>query len=560
MLENALPKVHEQLTAQGFCRVSEITHTYAYDGILKCNELKVPVRFSFSDLSFSSLPDIHLCEPRPDVLCRPLPHVDHHGKVCFLDIESYRLDPYRPAQMVANLLELARRVLVDSITNKNANDVGYEFGSYWEDEGLACFLSDYQKGPVLKYNRIIYISRLNSSEKELLVAGGEQEIESHLIWMKGTLKYSTHRHAVWVNVSASALLPISGVWPPKNCKSFFDWLKLVDLTAFNKLRNAIGTKACAHSPLLIILKTPGVIVGFEIILPKKLKSAEADPSRFRKAVMADNGRFGTKVRRVLVHDISGRYIASRNLTGVGLAGKSIVLVGCGTLGGYLARLLVQTGAGQGGGVLELYDDDVVSPGNLGRHYLDAHYLYENKAEACCHKLQDEYPTVNVKHYDRAFSNLSVARTADIVIDATGQMTMSSSINEQAITSYKNQDRFPAVLYTWIDGNGFCGRTLFYDGSGGCFRCLQLPSGRDRFEPLVSENDLTPMSYKCGESYVPYPPSASVQTAGLALEAVLDWVNGSPTPHFRSRPFHKKARVIKDQHILEPFSECPACQK
>ncbi len=560
MLDDALPDVHQQLTAQGFLRVAEITRYYAYDGVLQCNEIKVPIRFSFVDLSFSSLPEVHLSEPRPEILCRPLPHVDHHGKVCFLDIESYRLDPYKPAQMIANLLELARKVLIDSIMDRNINDVGYEFGSYWETEGWACFLSDYQSGPVLKYNCLTYDSRISSSEKEFLVAGNEQDIELYRTWRGGSLKYFSHRHAVWVNTNVSALLPFDGVWPPTHCKGFFEWLKSIDSTAFNTLHKALGTKACAHSPLLIILKTPGAIVGFEIKLPEKMKRAENDPSRFRKQLMADNGRFGTKIRRILVDDISAKFVATRNLPRTGLIGKRIVLIGCGTLGGYLARLLVQTGAGQGNGRLELYDPDAISPGNLGRHYIDGHYLYENKAEACCHKLKEEYPSVNVQAFSRAFTNLSGARGSDLVIDATGQMTMSFSINEQAITSYKNKERFPAILYTWIDGNGLCGRTLFYDGSGGCFRCLQHTSGRDRFEPLVSEEDLVPMSYKCGESYVPYPPSASVQTAGLALEAVLDWANGSPSPHFRSRRFHRKARETKDRHILEPISECPACRR
>jgi len=553
----ALRDVHRWLVSQGFEHVTGVTRYYAYDGLLPCNQIQVPVRLSFLDLNFLELPDIHLLEPRPVSLRRPLPHVDHHGKLCYLDIESYRVDPYQPVQTIANLLEQARRVLVKSLAGTNSDDVGYEFRSYWDFSDIGVVLSNHQSGHFTKYNRLEYKSPIGTTHRQLVI-GCDEEISTYKDWRNGKLKAAENRNVLWVNVSATALLPEKGPWPPKNFWAFHEWLKSVDPTAAQTLRHGMGTKAGAQSPLLIVLNTRGGFVCSEVILPHSLITLTKHPGRFRKRLLMDKGRFGTKLIRGFLDDFSPRFLSTRNLPGAGLTGKRIVVIGCGTIGGYLSRLLVQSGAGQGAGELTLYDEQILSVGNIGRHYLDGAYLYENKADACRHKLLTEYPTAKIQARKKNFEDINTVYRADIIIDATGREPFSLSLNAEAVHRRRDGRPCPPILYVWIDGNGYCGRVLYYDGSGGCYRCLQDLSGKDRFEPLKSMKELTPMSNQCGESFIPYPPSVSVQAAGMGLEAVLDWANGSPKPCFRNRCFHNKARKHKDQH-LTPQKGCPACQ-
>ena len=557
MLGTTLPEVHKWLVDHGYVRDTTETRLYAYDGSIQCNQVKVPIRFSFGDLSFQKLPDIYLREPRPDDLCRPLSHVDHHGKLCYLTEGSFRLDPYRPLQTIVTLLGQAERVLIDSLAGSNRDDVGYEFRSYWEPIDTGLVLLSHQTGHSTKYNRLEYESPTETKHKQIVV-GSAEEIDVYREWRQGILKHHKHQNALWINVHATVLLPEKDPWPPKNFKAFYEWLKNVDPPAANIIQQQLGTKIGAHSPLLIVLNTPGGFVGVEVHLSEKLLSSMKAPSRFRKQLLIDRGLSGTKFIRIIFDDFSPKFQTTRNLLCSGLSGKRIVLIGCGNIGGYLSRLLVQSGAGQGAGKLELYDKQILSAGNVGRHYLDGTYLYENKAKACAHKLISEFPTANVYARPKNFIDVSDVSNADILIDATGQELFSLSLNEQIVKRRKENCTCPVALYVWIDGNGYCGRTLFYDGSGGCYRCLQDVSGRDRFESLSTMKDLVPMSYRCGESYIPYPPSISVQAAGIGLDAVLDWASGKPGHHFRHRRFHEKARQHKNQH-LKPVRECPACQ-
>ncbi len=418
-------------------------------------------------------------------------------------------------------------------------------------------LSNHQSGHVTKCNRLKYQSPTGATHNQLVI-GNSKEIIAYKVWRNGELNWTENRNALWINVNATALLPEKEPWPPQHFCAFYEWLKSVDPTAAQTLRQGLGTKAGAQSPLLIVLNTRGGYVSITVILPDSLSTVTKHPSRFRKQLLVDKGRFGTKFIRGFLDDFSPRFQTTRNLPGPGLSGKRIVMVGCGTIGGYLSRLLVQSGAGQGSGQLILYDEQILSVGNIGRHYLDGSYLYEKKAEATRHKLLTEYPTAKIQARKYHFKDINNVRQADIIIDTTGHEPFSLLLNAQAVQRHRANQTCPPVLYIWIDGNGYCGRTLYYDGSSGCYRCLQDLSGRDRFEPLKSMENLTPMTHQCGEAFFPYPPSVSVQTAGMGLEAILDWAKGNSKPFFRHRRFHKNAREHKDQR-LTPTKGCPACQ-
>ena len=557
MPDNGLQGVHRWLLSQGFEEVSIQAPCYAYEGILECNAVEVSVRLTFLDLKFLELPEIYLLDPRPKELARPLPHIDHHGKLCYLDQESYRIDPYDPVVTMATLLDQAKRVLISSLAGTNSKEVGHEFRAYWEADIRGAILSNDQTARTLKYNCLEYKTPTGAS-CELLVIGTDEEIEVFRKQRDGILKQAANKHALWIEVSETALLPEKGVWPPKHFKGLYEWIKKTDSGAAGRLHHVLGSKAGAHNPLLVVFNTKGGIVAFEVKLPEGLATSIESPGRFRKVLLFDTGRFGTKVCRSSVDDLSPKFQTSRNLPGVGLRNKHIVLIGCGTIGGYLARLLVQSGAGQGKGKLVIYDGQTLASGNIGRHYLDAAYLYDNKAIACRHKLMGEYPMAQIKEVDQDFNRLKDEVKADIIIDATGFEAFSLSLNAQAVERHRAKDVCPPVIFAWIDGSGYCTRTVYYDGTGGCYRCLLNADRTERFEPLLNPADAVPTTYQCGESYTPYSPSVSVQAAGLALDAVLDWAQGRVKPQFRNRVLHQKARNHKDQQ-LTPIKGCPACQ-
>jgi len=555
MFDSAFREVNEWLINNGFERDATETRLFAYNGHLHCHKEGIPVKLCFDNLDFQDLPDIYLKEPRPECLKKFMPHIETDRKICYLNIETYRLDPYRPVQTIVNCLDQATNVLNENIAGKNISDIDIELSAYWHPARKGIALSRHQSGDVVEFNLITYVSPLGTNSS-LIAIGHANEILKYKNRKEVTSSDKDNKSVIWIKINKSVFLSVDIEWPPKHFSSFYNWLQLIDRTAAATLKKILGTKNGAQSDVLIILETNSGLIGVRIEVPLDL--FQKNPSRFRKQLLIDKGLSKIKFTRVVIDDLSSDFVFSRNLQGKNLSSKNIALIGCGTIGGYLSRLLVQAGAGSKSGNLALYDEQLLSVGNLGRHYLDENYLYENKAEACQHKLHAEFDSINIKCHPKEFNVVDNLENFDLIIDATGREPFSLSLNHQSVRLHNDGVRRPDILYVWVDGNGYCGRALIYDGTGGCYRCLQDLRGCDKFPALKSEDDRVPMKYKCGESFVPYPASVSVQTAGLGLEVVLDWVNGKTKHHFHNRNFHEKAREHKDQK-LKPTKGCPACQ-
>jgi hypothetical protein len=126
------------------------------------------------------------------------------------------------------------------------------------------------------------------------------------------------------------------------------------------------------------------------------------------------------IHPVSVYRIDDKYIAERNLPGGRtLAGLRIVLVGCGTIGGYLAEMLVKAGAGTARGQLTLVDMGSMEPNNLGRHRLGSLHCSSARPLRCA-KSCSESPQVPMSWISAATPKMQFLASWTLLIDATGE--------------------------------------------------------------------------------------------------------------------------------------------
>lgn len=107
-----------------------------------------------------------------------------------------------------------------------------------------------------------------------------------------------------------------------------------------------------------------------------------------------------------------------------LSTKKVGLIGCGSLGSKIATSLARSGVGN----FVLVDDDIMKPGNLVRHDLDATSLGAHKADALAARLKAVSPHINVsartvvlggqESSGTTASVLDELATCDLLIDAT----------------------------------------------------------------------------------------------------------------------------------------------
>jgi molybdopterin/thiamine biosynthesis adenylyltransferase len=554
----SLQEIDQALKLRGFRRDWQRPFP-CYIGELDRTDLRIPVSVDIEDIEFIRAPVVRLLRTG-DARIVPLAHVaGPEGTLCYLDTRATVLDRYRPGETVVRCLVEAERVLRDALHGRSAQDFAGEFPSYWADqlalvdlpnrfegEGSICLLN-LRDGEYLT-PLLIRPGQLPKSFKEAHRAATGKNIPA--------LTESCRVVAVAENLS----LDPGGPWPPGNIATLKDWLSYVGAKASGSLDDLIRDGKKLRRWLAI--KAPNGCAIARIDIPTKFNTPEFLVSR-KAALLSHLLREpqAVTVTRYGGLPIDERYLYSRNLGGMKtLAGKAIALIGCGAIGGFLAKELAQTGAGSNGGKLILIDNDVLQPGNLGRHLLGMRDLGRNKAEACRDSIMSDLPHLElVAEPDDALQKFGMMSRCALVIDATGEEALSISLNHFAVT---HRPAYPAVLHVWLAGNGSIAQSLLCDGDKhACFKCMKpVLDGQPRYRAVRSENEIRMDSNAaCGDGlFVPFPVSRAVAAAALGLDAALGWANDKPEPRFRNRPLDPaQAFNLKDSNPA-PSTACPAC--
>lgn len=210
--------------------------------------------------------------------------------------------------------------------------------------------------------------------------------------------------------------------------------------------------------------------------------------------------------------------------------------------------------------MTLIDNDVLKGANLGRHLLGAPYLDRNKADACADFLRHQLPHLEIATVPKSIlGNLDLLSRHDLIIDATGEESLSIAINELAVRKRPN---FPPVLFIWLEGNG-AAAVGFVSGNEqlACFKCLKPElSGRSRLDLMRSDTKLeTSRNLACGDAhFIPFPVSRAAAAASLGCDMVLDWANGGAGQKLRSLTLDHRRAVQRKDSTPKKLAACPAC--
>lgn len=207
----------------------------------------------------------------------------------------------------------------------------------------------------------------------------------------------------------------------------------------------------------------------------------------------------------------------------------------------------------------LADTDDLRTANLGRHLLGVPYLHCNKAEATAAFIKTMLPGINVEAENSDGLTIPTERFA-LVIDVTGEETLSIALNQKAVDS---RPSVCAHIFGWLVGNGAIAQCILVDSDVdmACFKCLKPElAGQPRFRTLKPDTQVEIGSIAaCGDAeFTPFPVSRSIFAAAQVSELVLDWVNDSASPRFRSHTFDSKQAYHVSNSSPLALSTCPAC--
>ena len=554
MNDDRLGEVFRELTSRGFVLTGTRAGRRSFEGQLQCSRGSVRVRLVVHDWDFVDYPTITILDP-PSFLPALMPHVYGNGGLCYFRRGAVVLDRYDPALAIAQCLDQAREVINQIVTNPDyrSGDIQDEFLAHWVLGQATTWLV--LKGSIEPNAESANYSLIDtSSGRRAIIASDMSEIDVYAKALGNSSPLRTNCKCWLFKTEIKPSVPSA---MPTSIKELFSWLQQWDRKIYNGMQRVLEQECAylSYSFATFAIDTPIGWLGFGFDLDHvKRLGAKRFPRLYKQYLHGKGG--ARSLLRLYITDISPAYVHSRNLTFTDLRDKRIKLIGCGAIGSYLAQSLVKLGAGLGRGSITLIDPDTIQPENLGRHLLGYSALFKLKTVAMREELLKQFPHAQIESFPQSVVDHQSLFTADLVIDATGEEAVSEFINGRRL---EGKVETP-VLHVWIKGNGECVQVLWADrGGSGCFRCLKPTDDKhcraDRFKVL---NEIPQMRQIGCHSFTPYAVSSPMQAAALAMDTIIDWIKGDPSPRFRTRCIENaNVRRIKNQNIFR-LENCPAC--
>lgn len=475
---------------------------------------------------------------------RPIaPHISNLGSLCYLSSSLIAINVFDPIGQMLACVDRASFVLNEILAGRAVDDLVDEFFVYW---GMADLICQYDVADLDARDIQTYL-RNDVAPHQLIVTDSLARTRNKVALADDT-RLTGPFPAVLVRTQVSPR-PSTENWPIKTVGDLLDWQAGMESRAARRIEDRIAR--CVEQGMravTVVLLAPKIHYAFSVSFNDPEGKRIPTEQLRKKSVMR-----AIAVYPVHVNRIDNHYVTQRNIPGMQtLAGKKITVVGCGTIGGYLAELLMKAGAGSGSGQLTLVDDDSLAPGNLGRHRLGFGYLDKNKAEALRDELEKTLPGVNVKALPNDIRDV-VLRGQDLIIDATGEEAMGSLLTRKYVDKC-------ALISVWTVGPGVAVRAVLKSKSEhACPYCLTLHGKEGRYLPTVQPIEQIYAGQGCEQEYVPFAASASIQAACLASELVLDWMRDHVGNNVRTRVLDEKYDGNATRMAVERFDGCPACR-
>jgi hypothetical protein len=545
----ALALIGQALGQQGFV-VLDDTEPQSLAGTIEVNGRPVRLIIRFPCLRFSRLPQV-LLSHRAEDIPEAVAHVEAGDFICYATAGSLILDQHRPGESALAVIREAKNTLERSLSATAGTEIGAEFPQHWRAaadvhmalppdaaEGMASILMLPRLGTALP------LSVLTRSLPQGGFEGGAM----------GVLRSPSAGRAWIGRVACDLRLPAGH--PPAHFSEFLDWMEAHDPGLRARLLRAAAEKFFSE-PVWLFVLAPNGCVGVRLVLP--LLWERAVRTRGFWAARMRGGAAHIGLVRLRGERMDAVHARTRNLPGKAtLAGKLVALVGCGAIGSHLARLLTQMGAGQGGGRLLLFDEDVLSAGNLGRHWLGAAHIGNGKAAAVEAELKRLSPGLAVQAIgDDAMRRLDTLCRTDLLVDATGEEALSRALNHEVLL---RRPGGPAMIFAWLLGQGAAAQALFMPASQdgrGCYACARpfglLPAAMRDDAPML------PAPAACGEAeFMPYGVASPVLAAGLAAAMALEWANDDVRPSLRTIRIDHGATRDEPNRDVPSVAGCPDC--
>jgi molybdopterin/thiamine biosynthesis adenylyltransferase len=334
-----------------------------------------------------------------------------------------------------------------------------------------------------------------------------------------------------------------------------------DTDAHDRLAHLLCNTQGDCTVLLVFPHQGQTIMGALRFTSPRLSSQKQFRERFGRGplyppeILAASASQLAALQVVRMHTSLGTHthVHTRGGAGHSLKGKTVALVGCGSLGSHVAYLLAKAGVGR----LYLIDPQTVTRDNIGRSVLGSAHAGLPKAKALAQQLLLQLPHLSIAARTQPWRQIwtttpRVFLECDLVISTVGHWNTEYDLNVLA----RRQTGFPPVIFGWIEAHAVAGHALLVHPSlGGCFACGCNDLGVFSRSVTDPAHDAGRRGAGCGDFYQPYGVAEMIPTAALIGQLAIDVVAGH-VAESELRSWTSSVSLFK-QHGLKISSEWQA---
>lgn len=438
-----------------------------------------------------------------------IPHVDIKGKLCLFDLEGCLIDGDLRGlifQSVNRMIE----VISDGIKGENKEDFIKEYELYWMQ------LDNIRRAKVIyplekKVNLLKYIGADTQRKKgESNIKYRDRIKKTEMMVFESPIqldcyqnKKGTQKNCVYYPISTDTMI----LPPDPRLPLQVDYINMILSKGPVKDLKVLFKKLGREKIVFFEIKQPnGVYNCFGIGIKDGVWNEEN--------LVSYSELYPIYVTRIDKKILMGRIDDNC------MQNKKILLIGCGSIGGYITDLLFKAGIEN----IMLVDDDILKEENIFRHLLGMQYVSMYKCVALAEYFKRNIPDIkvqaHVKDIQSAVKDDEInLNEYDIIISAVGNHNVNLWLNRYIL---KNEINTP-VIYAWNEVYGIGNHVAYIDRNKyGCYQCFfardeETDELYDRNSYCLQGQVVISEDTSCGTSYIPYGIAVSQKTALMCVE-------------------------------------------
>jgi hypothetical protein len=435
------------------------------------------------------------------------------------------------------LLGSAYQLLRDGIAGKLDAHFEDEFQSYWvyhcRVESNVFSLCDIRK---LATREVVVFYTKGGP----VFADSSEQLEGWLdnrLWLPDESK--KRRSRVLASFSRSVLIHFEQTWSPHDfpnrARDLFELIRKQygpeSDSVIQLLGQTLADRSVVCPTILVHFRTKNgpclVSVAFDRgVFSRKERKSVADGFRREiplPAFLTRTSNIGIKGRVVRRSDQDWVLGRDSNQLHRHIAAHTVALIGCGSVGAAVAKLLIQSGVTS----MFLFDGDSFEPENISRHLLGFDCVGQRKAKALASKLGKEFPNINIKPYGAwpgEDGNDELAR-ADIIVSCTGHW-----YTEQRLLRRQTEEILGPVVFAFVEAHAIAGHVVVNPVGSDAFNSLHYMSGSNVGKMKVTATEWPEQTLRkvpaCAGEFQPYGVVPLTHLHALATKTVLDMLTDS----------------------------------